>query len=199
MLLAKKDIDEQVLLAANQAWMESSSDSDKEINANMVFMAKIENVLLDSDESCSSAKETITEVAYYTFKSESEFEYETSEYYDNSTIYGLFVNDNDDQEIFHDAIESPSENLIENHIDSQKDYDKSEVDNNDSEEKDHLVDKSKNNDFNEQMKVLNEKNADLIAQTEVLQDQLKVKHVVIDTHTECEAQYAKLRKKDMNT
>nr|GFB59005.1 hypothetical protein [Tanacetum cinerariifolium] len=28
--------------------------------------------------------------------------------------------------------------------------------------------------------------------TEVLQDQLKVKHVVIDTHTECQAQYAKL-------
>nr|GEX97851.1 retrovirus-related Pol polyprotein from transposon TNT 1-94 [Tanacetum cinerariifolium] len=43
------------------------------------------------------------------------------------------------------------------------------------------------------MKVLNEKNADLLAQTEVLQDQLKVKHVVIDTHTECQAQYAKLK------
>nr|GEZ82515.1 ribonuclease H-like domain-containing protein [Tanacetum cinerariifolium] len=49
-----------------------------------------------------------------------------------------------------------------------------------------------NNEFNEQIKVLNEKNADLLAQTEVLQDQLKVKHVVIDTHTECQAQYAKL-------
>nr|GEY96131.1 ribonuclease H-like domain-containing protein [Tanacetum cinerariifolium] len=48
------------------------------------------------------------------------------------------------------------------------------------------------NEFNEQMKVLNEKNVDLLAQTEVLQDQLKVKHVVIDTHTECQAQYAKL-------
>nr|GEX15645.1 hypothetical protein [Tanacetum cinerariifolium] len=42
------------------------------------------------------------------------------------------------------------------------------------------------------MKALNEKNTDLLAQTEVLQDQLKVKHVVIDTHTECQAQYAKL-------
>nr|GEZ09432.1 hypothetical protein [Tanacetum cinerariifolium] len=42
------------------------------------------------------------------------------------------------------------------------------------------------------MKVLNEKNANLLAQTKVLQDQLKVKHVVIDTHTECQAQYAKL-------
>nr|GFC40065.1 hypothetical protein [Tanacetum cinerariifolium] len=48
-----------------------------------------------------------------------------------------------------------------------------------------------NNEFNEQIKVLNEKNAALLAQTKVLQDQLKFKHV-IDTHTECQAQYAKL-------
>nr|GEX44115.1 copia protein [Tanacetum cinerariifolium] len=100
-------------------------------------------------------------------------------------------------------------------------YDKSEVDHNDSEEKEHLVDKlirkfnhkiakcqkrikkanretkdlenqnkdlqekydvlvnqvntfeEQNNEFNEQMKVLNENNTDLLAQTEVLQDQLK--------------------------
>nr|GFB41947.1 hypothetical protein [Tanacetum cinerariifolium] len=39
MLLVKKDKDEQVLLAEDQAWMESSSDLDQEINANMVFMA----------------------------------------------------------------------------------------------------------------------------------------------------------------
>nr|GEV66955.1 hypothetical protein [Tanacetum cinerariifolium] len=113
----------------------------KEINANMVFMAQIEKVLSDSDESSSSAEETIVEVAYYTFESESESEYKTSEYYGNSTNYGLFVNDNNDQEIFHDAIESASKNFIENHIDSQKDYDKSEIDHNDSEEKEHLVDK----------------------------------------------------------
>nr|GFD03689.1 hypothetical protein [Tanacetum cinerariifolium] len=37
--------DKQVLLAKDQAWMESSSDSDQEINANMVFMAQIEKVL----------------------------------------------------------------------------------------------------------------------------------------------------------
>nr|GFD07066.1 hypothetical protein [Tanacetum cinerariifolium] len=42
MLLAKKDSDEQVFLAEDQAWMELSSDSDQEINANMVFMAQIE-------------------------------------------------------------------------------------------------------------------------------------------------------------
>nr|GEV21664.1 reverse transcriptase domain-containing protein [Tanacetum cinerariifolium] len=61
MLLAKKDSNEQVLLAEDQAWMESSSDSNQEINANMVFMAQIEKVLLDSNESSSSAKETIAE------------------------------------------------------------------------------------------------------------------------------------------
>nr|GEU58382.1 DNA-directed DNA polymerase [Tanacetum cinerariifolium] len=38
----------------------------KEINTNMVFMAKIEKVLSESDESSSSAEETIAEVAYYT-------------------------------------------------------------------------------------------------------------------------------------
>nr|GEW40645.1 integrase, catalytic region, zinc finger, CCHC-type, peptidase aspartic, catalytic [Tanacetum cinerariifolium] len=190
--MTKKDSDEQVLLAKDQAWMESSSDSDQKINANMVFMAQIEKVLSDSDESSSSAKETIAEVAYYTSEPESESEFESSEYYDNSTF-------------------------IENHIDSQKDYDKSEVDHNDSEEKEHLVDKlirkfnhkiakcqkriekanqqskdlenqnkdlqekydvlinqvnafeEQNNEFNEQIKVLNKKNVDLLAQTEVLQ------------------------------
>nr|GEW42694.1 hypothetical protein [Tanacetum cinerariifolium] len=51
MLLAKKDKDEQVLLVEDQAWMESSSYSDQEINANMVFMAQIEKVLSDSEAS----------------------------------------------------------------------------------------------------------------------------------------------------
>nr|GEX05099.1 hypothetical protein [Tanacetum cinerariifolium] len=107
----------------------------KEINANMVFMAQIKKALSESDESSSSAEETIVEVAYYTSESESKSEFETSEYYDNSTNYGLFMNNDDDQEIFHDAIESASENFNENHTDSQKDYDKSGVDHNDSEEK----------------------------------------------------------------
>nr|GFA96799.1 hypothetical protein [Tanacetum cinerariifolium] len=57
MLLAKKDKDEQVLLAEDQAWMESSSDSDQDINANMVFMAQIEKVLSDSKASSSSTKQ----------------------------------------------------------------------------------------------------------------------------------------------
>nr|GFA42856.1 hypothetical protein [Tanacetum cinerariifolium] len=91
------------------------------------------------DASSSSADEKISEVSYYLSESECESEYETSEYYDNSTNYGLFVNNDDDQEIFHDAIDSASENFIENHIDSQKDYDKYDVDHNDYKEKDHLV------------------------------------------------------------
>nr|GFB13321.1 hypothetical protein [Tanacetum cinerariifolium] len=107
----------------------------------MVFMAQIEKVLSDLDKSYSSAEETIVDVAYYTSESESEPKYENLEYYDNSTNYGLFVNNDEDQEIFHDAIESASENFIENHIDSQKDYDKSDVDHNESEEKENLVDK----------------------------------------------------------
>nr|GFB60694.1 hypothetical protein [Tanacetum cinerariifolium] len=41
MLLAKKDKDEQVLLAEDQAWMESSSDSDKEINATWYSWLKL--------------------------------------------------------------------------------------------------------------------------------------------------------------
>nr|GEV27414.1 retrovirus-related Pol polyprotein from transposon TNT 1-94 [Tanacetum cinerariifolium] len=89
MLLAKKDKDEQVLLAEDQAWMESSSDSDQEINANMVFMAQIDKVLSDSEASSSSADDKISVVSYYLSESESESEYETSEYYDNTTTYGV--------------------------------------------------------------------------------------------------------------
>nr|GFC61796.1 hypothetical protein [Tanacetum cinerariifolium] len=85
MLLAKKDKDEQVLLAEDQACMESSSDSDQEINANMVFMAQIEKVLSDSEATSSSADEKIYDVSYYLSESESESEFKTSEYYDNST------------------------------------------------------------------------------------------------------------------
>nr|GFB19662.1 hypothetical protein [Tanacetum cinerariifolium] len=112
MLLAKKDKDEQVLLAEDQAWMDSSNDSDQEINANMVFMAQIEKVISDSEASSSSAEDKISEVSYYLSESESESEFETLEYYDNSTNYGLFVNNDNDHENFHDAIESASENFI---------------------------------------------------------------------------------------
>nr|GEV23031.1 retrovirus-related Pol polyprotein from transposon TNT 1-94 [Tanacetum cinerariifolium] len=91
MLLAKKDKDEQVLLVEDQAWMESSSDSDQEINANMVFMAQFKKVHSDSETSLSSADDKISEVSYYLFESESESEYETSEYYDNTTTYEKYA------------------------------------------------------------------------------------------------------------
>nr|GFB61625.1 hypothetical protein [Tanacetum cinerariifolium] len=61
-----------------KAKMESSSDSDYEINANIDFIAQIEKVLSELDESSSSAEETIVEVAYYTSESKSESEFETS-------------------------------------------------------------------------------------------------------------------------
>nr|GFB30206.1 hypothetical protein [Tanacetum cinerariifolium] len=95
MLLAKKDKDEQVLLAEDQAWMEYSSDSDQEINANMVFMAQIAKVLSDSKASLSSANEKISKVSYYLSESKSESEYETSEYYDNTTNYVVDHNDSE--------------------------------------------------------------------------------------------------------
>nr|GEX15825.1 reverse transcriptase domain-containing protein [Tanacetum cinerariifolium] len=194
MLLAKKDSDEQVLLAEDQAWLGSSSDSDQEINANMIFMAQIEKVLSDSDEIFSSAEETIADVAYYTSESESESEFETSEYYDNSTNYEkehlvdkLIRKFNHKIAKCQKRIEKPnqqSEDLENQNKDFQEKYDV-------------LINQvntfmEQNNEFNEQIKVLNEKNVDLLAQTKVLQDQLKVKHVVIDTHTKCQAQYAKL-------
>nr|GEW91745.1 integrase, catalytic region, zinc finger, CCHC-type, peptidase aspartic, catalytic [Tanacetum cinerariifolium] len=242
MLLAKKEKDEQVLLAEDHAWMESSSDSDREINANMVFMAQLEKVLSDSEESSSSKEQTIAEVTYYTSKYKSESEYETLEYYDNSTSYGLFVNNDDDQEIFHDS----SEFFSKNHIGSQMDHDQSAVDHNNFEEIVNLINKLikefdkrllniknvlrkqinnekilkikpsfyktnvmfckikqtllrwKNNELNEQIKVLIEKNDDFLAQTKDLQEQLKVKYVVIDNHVECQAKYAKFEDKMYN-
>nr|GFB34079.1 hypothetical protein [Tanacetum cinerariifolium] len=119
----------------------------------MVFMAQIEKVLSDSEASSSSADEKFFKVSYYLSESESESEYETLEYYNNSTNYGLFVNNDDDEEIFHDM---------------------------------------NNKELNEQLKELIEKNNDLLAQTRVLKDQLQVKHVVIDTHVECQEKYLKV-------
>nr|GEU59415.1 hypothetical protein [Tanacetum cinerariifolium] len=136
----QEDKDEQVLLVEDHAWMNSSSDSDQEINANMVFMAQIEKVLSDSEASSSSVDDKISEVSYYLSESESEYEFETSEYYDNTTTYGLFVNDNDDQEIFHDC-----ENFPKKLIDSQIDHNESAVDHNDYEGIDKLIRKFNKN------------------------------------------------------
>nr|GEX55431.1 integrase, catalytic region, zinc finger, CCHC-type, peptidase aspartic, catalytic [Tanacetum cinerariifolium] len=122
MLLAKKDSDEQVLLAEDQAWMESSSDSDQEINANMVFMAQIETKRIEKAN--QQSKE--------------------------------FENQNKDLQDKYDVLENQTTTFEMN-----------------------------NNDLNERLKVLIEKNDDLLAQPKVLQDQLQVKHVMIDTHVEC--------------
>nr|GFB22702.1 hypothetical protein [Tanacetum cinerariifolium] len=195
------------------------------------FMAQIEKVLSDSEASSSSTDDKISEVSYYLSESESESEYETLEYYDNTTTYGLFVNDSDDQEIFHDC-----ENFPENFIESQIDHNESTIDHNDSGGIDKLIRKfnkkiakclkhiekanQQNKDFenqnkdlqdkydvlknqattfemnnkelNEQLKVLIEKNDDLLSQTNVLKDQRQAKHVVIDTRVECQEKYAKL-------
>nr|GFA05705.1 hypothetical protein [Tanacetum cinerariifolium] len=98
------------------------------------FMAHIEKVLSDLEASSSSSDENISDVSYYLPESKSESEYETSEYYDNTTTYGLFVNDNDDQEIFHDC-----EYFLENLIESQIDHNKSAIDHNDYERIDKLI------------------------------------------------------------
>nr|GEZ59352.1 nucleolar protein 58-like [Tanacetum cinerariifolium] len=162
-----KNNDEQVLLAEDHAWMESSSDSDQEINANMVFMAQIEKILSDSEESLSSKEETISEVSYYT----SESEYETLEYYDNFTNYGLFVNNDDDQEIFHDS----SEFFSENHIGSQMDHDQSAVDHNNSEETTNLINQlikefdKKIAKYQKRLEKANQQNKDFKNQTKFLQ------------------------------
>nr|GEW53401.1 hypothetical protein [Tanacetum cinerariifolium] len=190
----------------------------------MVFMAQFEKVLSNSEDSSSSSDDKIVEVSYHTSESESESEYETLDYYDNSTTYSLFVDNNDDQEIFHDSSKNFSKNLIESQIDHNEPY----VIHNDSEDVAKLINQMikefdikiakyhkrlektnqqskdfehqtkflqgnvKNNELNEKIKVLIEKNDYLLAQTKALQEQLKVKHVVIDNHAECQAKYAKL-------
>nr|GEV61426.1 copia protein [Tanacetum cinerariifolium] len=172
MLLAKKDKDEQFLLAKDQAWMKSSSDSDQEINANTVFMDQIEKVLSNSETSSSSADDKISEVFYYLSESESESEYETLEYYDNTTTtYGLFVNDNNDQEIFHEC-EFFSKNLIE----SQNNHNESAVDHNDYKGIDKLIRKlnKKTAKCLKRIEKANQQNKDFANQNKDLQDKYDV-------------------------
>nr|GEV81364.1 retrovirus-related Pol polyprotein from transposon TNT 1-94 [Tanacetum cinerariifolium] len=171
MLLAKKDKDKQVLLAEDQDWMESSSDSDQEVNANMVFMAQIEKVLSDSEASSSSADDKISEVSYYLSESESEYEYETLEYYDNTATYAI---DHNDSEGIDKLIKKFNKNIakylkrIEKENQQYKDF---ENQNKDLQVKYDVLKnqattfKMKNKELNEQLKVLIEKNDALVAQT----------------------------------
>nr|GEX19509.1 hypothetical protein [Tanacetum cinerariifolium] len=99
------------------------------VNDVMGLKKKIVVITSDNKKASSSfVDDKISEVSYYLSESESESEYETSDYYDNTTTYGLFVNDNDDQEIFHDC-----ENFLENLIESQINHNESVVDHNDYE------------------------------------------------------------------
>nr|GFC68912.1 hypothetical protein [Tanacetum cinerariifolium] len=176
MLLAKKDKDEQVLLAEDHEWMESSSDSDQEINANMVFMAQIEKVFSDSEASSSSSDDKITEVSYYTSESKSKYEFETSEYYDNFTNYGLFVAMVMIKKFFTILVNFFSES----HIGSQMDYDQSAVDYNDSEEKIKLINQmikecdKKIANYQTRLKKANQQIKDFENQNKVLQEKCDV-------------------------
>nr|GEU51498.1 hypothetical protein [Tanacetum cinerariifolium] len=153
MLLEKKDKDEKVLLAEDQAWMESSSDSDQEINANMAFMAQIEKVLLDSETSSLSTDNKISEIA----KCLKCIEKANQQNKD-------FENQNNDLQDKYDVLKTQATTF-----------------------------EMKNKELNEQLKVLFKKNDDFLTKMKVLKDQLQVKHVVINTHVECQEKYAKLK------
>nr|GEV60617.1 nucleolar protein 58-like [Tanacetum cinerariifolium] len=102
MLLVKKDKDEQVLLAEDQAWIESSSDSDQEINTNMVFMAQIKKVISNSEASSSSVDEKIYEEKYAKLKAERyEYMIRYSAYFDNDKQHRKHVAD---QQVLYDKM-----------------------------------------------------------------------------------------------
>ncbi|GJZ11404.1 retrovirus-related pol polyprotein from transposon TNT 1-94 [Tanacetum coccineum] len=180
--------------------MESSSDSNQELSTNMVFMAKMEKILLDSKESSSFAEETISETMMMIMKffmmqlnllvkilmkiivsqkdhNESEIDYNESKDKDH-LINKLIAKFN--QKIAKCQKRIERANQQSNDLENQnKDLqDKTDVLNN----QENIL-KEKSIEFSEQIKVLKEKNDDLLAQTEVLQDQLKVKHVMIDLDT----------------
>nr|GEV36001.1 hypothetical protein [Tanacetum cinerariifolium] len=151
-------------------------DSYQEIIANMIFIGQNEKVLSDSKASSLSAYDKIAKVSYYTSKSESESEYETSEYYDNSTTYGLFVDNNDDQEFFYDSSEIFSENLIE----SQIDHNESRVTHYDSEDVAKLINQmikefdKKIVKYQKRLEKANQQNNDFKNQNKDLQDKYDV-------------------------
>nr|GEU55082.1 retrovirus-related Pol polyprotein from transposon TNT 1-94 [Tanacetum cinerariifolium] len=193
MLLVKKDKDEKVLLAEDQAWMESSSDSDQEINANMVFMAQIGKVLSDSETSSSSADDKISEVSYYLFESESEFDF-LENLIESQINHNESAVDHNDYEGVDKLIRKFNKNIAKclKHIKKANQQNKDfENQNKDLQVKYDVLKhqattfEMNNKQLNEQLKVLIEKNDNLLAQMNVLKYQLQVKHVVIDTHVEC--------------
>nr|GEZ68377.1 hypothetical protein [Tanacetum cinerariifolium] len=173
----KEDKDEHVLLAKDHAWMESSSDSDQEINANMVFIAQMEKVLSDSKKSSSSLEDTIAEL-----------EVDHNDYEETAKLINQMIKEFDKKIAKYKKRFEKANQQNKDFKNQNKDLqDKYDILKNQA-----TTFEEKNNELNEQIKVLIEKNDDLLAQTNVLQEQLKVKHVVIDTQIKCQAKYAKL-------
>nr|GFB65801.1 hypothetical protein [Tanacetum cinerariifolium] len=138
-----------------------SSDSDQEINANMVFMAQIEKVFSDSEARSSSIDEKISK---------------------------------EKDQLVDKLIRKFNKKIVkyENHVEKANQQSKDfENQNKDLQDKYDVL-KNQITTFEMNNKELIEKNNDLLAQTKVLKDQLQVKHVVIDTHVECQEKYAKL-------
>ncbi|GJX43491.1 retrovirus-related pol polyprotein from transposon TNT 1-94 [Tanacetum coccineum] len=158
--------------------------------------------------SSSSAEETIAEVFYYTSDSEKIYHdaiESTSEKFNENHI--VSQKDHDESKVDHNDSEEKG-HLVDKLIKKfnqkiakcQKRIEKANQQSKDLENQNKLLQdkydvlknqvntfEEKNNEFNDQIKLLNEKNGDLLAQAKVLQEQLKVKHVVIDNHTECQA------------
>nr|GEU66951.1 hypothetical protein [Tanacetum cinerariifolium] len=86
------------------------------------------------------------------------------------------INNDDEQEFFHDANEVASENFDENLIVSQNDHDESEINHNESEDIDHLVDKlvvkftHKIAKCQKRIEKANQQSKDLKLQNKALQD-----------------------------
>nr|GFC49997.1 hypothetical protein [Tanacetum cinerariifolium] len=72
-----------------------ATDEELLLDTYIRYLQEI-NDLKKREASSSSADEKISEVSYYLSESKSKYEFKTSEYYDNSTNYGLFVNNDDD-------------------------------------------------------------------------------------------------------
>nr|GEW44581.1 hypothetical protein [Tanacetum cinerariifolium] len=154
-LLAEKDKDEQVLLAKDQAWMESSSDSNQEINSNIVFMAQIEKVLSDSETSSSSADDKISESAV--------------DHNDSKGVDKLIRNFNKKIAKCLKRIEKANQQNKDFENQNKNLQVKYDVLKNQA-----TTFEMNNKELNEQLKVLLEKNDDLLAQTNVLKDQLYI-------------------------
>nr|GEY29786.1 hypothetical protein [Tanacetum cinerariifolium] len=80
-------------------FINKNEDKKEEVlNANLVFMEKMKEVFSYSNETSLLDNDTIAEVLYFSSDSESEYDVDTSDYYDKSELtYGLFMDNNDDQ------------------------------------------------------------------------------------------------------